>query len=99
MAFEEVAFAFGEPFQCPYCYMEQTVKNKTAWKYVERLFPSQMPFVKETADLSTESMCFEISNHMCALLESVTSRCSGVATNGLPTRFGTIDENGFVSLA
>ena len=33
MAFEGVPFEFGEPFQCPYCYTEQTVKNKTAWKY------------------------------------------------------------------
>jgi hypothetical protein len=33
MAFESVPFEFGEPFQCLYCYMEQTVKNKTAWKY------------------------------------------------------------------
>ena len=34
MAFEDVPFEFGKPFQCPYCYTEQTVKNKTAWKYV-----------------------------------------------------------------
>ncbi len=99
MAFQEVAFEFGEPFQCPYCYMEQSVKNKTAWKYGEKLFHSQTPFVKETADISAESMCFEISNHMCALSESVTSRCSEAATSGLPTRFRTIDENGFAWLA
>jgi hypothetical protein len=40
MAFESVPFEFGEPFQCPYCYMEQTVKNKTAWKYDHLPFPS-----------------------------------------------------------
>jgi hypothetical protein len=38
MAFEGVPFEYGEPFQCPYCYMEQTVKNKTAWKYDYDLF-------------------------------------------------------------
>lgn len=31
-AFPGVPFEFGEPFQCPYCYTEQTVKNKAAWK-------------------------------------------------------------------
>lgn len=31
-AFEGIPFEFGEPFQCPYCYTEQIVKNKTAWK-------------------------------------------------------------------
>jgi hypothetical protein len=39
MAFEGVPFEFGEPFQCPYCYMERTVKNKTAWKYDRNPFP------------------------------------------------------------
>lgn len=32
MAFDGVPFEFGEPFQCPYCYAEQTVKNRAAWK-------------------------------------------------------------------
>lgn len=32
-AFEGVPFQYGEPFQCPYCYTEQTVKGKKAWKY------------------------------------------------------------------
>lgn len=32
-AFEGIPFEFGEPFQCPYCYTEQKVKNKAAWKY------------------------------------------------------------------
>jgi len=31
-AFEGVPFVFGEPFQCPYCYTEQNVKNRNAWK-------------------------------------------------------------------
>lgn len=31
-AFPDVAFEYGEPFQCPYCYTEQVVKNKAAWK-------------------------------------------------------------------
>lgn len=33
MAFEGIPFQFGEPFQCPFCYTEQTVKNRAAWKY------------------------------------------------------------------
>jgi hypothetical protein len=33
MAFEGVPFAYGEPFQCPYCHTEQTVKNRNTWKY------------------------------------------------------------------
>jgi hypothetical protein len=31
-AFEDVLFKYGEPFQCPFCYTEQIVKNKNAWK-------------------------------------------------------------------
>jgi hypothetical protein len=31
-AFEDVLFEYGEPFQCPFCYTEQVVKNKNAWK-------------------------------------------------------------------
>lgn len=34
MAFEGVPFEYGEPFQCPYCYMEQVVKNRMEWKFV-----------------------------------------------------------------
>ena len=60
MAFEGVSFEFREPFQCPYCYMEQTVKNKTAWKYDHSPFPSLVVCSKQRADLSTESMSFEI---------------------------------------
>ena len=33
MAFEGIPFRYGEPFQCPYCYTEQSVKNRSAWKY------------------------------------------------------------------
>jgi SepF-like predicted cell division protein (DUF552 family) len=32
MAFDGIPFEFGAPFQCPYCYTEQTVKNRAAWK-------------------------------------------------------------------
>ena len=32
MAFEDIPFRYGEPFRCPYCYMEQEVTNKAAWK-------------------------------------------------------------------
>lgn len=31
-AFPDVPFEYGEPFLCPYCYTEQEVKNKAAWK-------------------------------------------------------------------
>lgn len=31
-AFPDVPFEYGEPFKCPYCYTEQNVKNKAAWK-------------------------------------------------------------------
>ena len=33
-AFESVPFEFGQPFQCPYCWTEQNVKGRNAWKYV-----------------------------------------------------------------
>ena len=36
-AFEGVPFAYGEPFQCPLCFTEQTVKNRAAWKYIAHL--------------------------------------------------------------
>ena len=32
LAFPDIPFEFGEPFNCPYCYTEQNVKNKAAWK-------------------------------------------------------------------
>jgi len=31
-AFTDVEFVYGEPFQCPYCFTEQIVKNKSDWK-------------------------------------------------------------------
>lgn len=31
-AFADVPFVYGEPFQCPYCFTEQVVKHKAAWK-------------------------------------------------------------------
>jgi hypothetical protein len=33
-AFEGIPFEYGEPFRCLYCYTEQVVKNKIAWKQV-----------------------------------------------------------------
>jgi len=71
MAFEDVPFEFGEPFQCPYCYMEVTVKNKTAWKYAHDILYLPTPPIVDKADLNAESMYFEISSHMSALSESV----------------------------
>lgn len=35
LAFKDVPFEFDEPFQCPYCYTEQAVKNKSKWKCVQ----------------------------------------------------------------
>lgn len=32
MAFESVEFEFGQPFLCPYCCTEQSVRNRKAWK-------------------------------------------------------------------
>lgn len=31
-AFPDIRFEYGQPFQCPYCFIEQIVKNKSAWK-------------------------------------------------------------------
>lgn len=31
-AFPDIMFEYGEPFQCPYCFTEQSVENKSAWK-------------------------------------------------------------------
>ncbi|KFY60055.1 hypothetical protein V496_05455 [Pseudogymnoascus sp. VKM F-4515 (FW-2607)] len=42
-AFPDVAFEYGEPFQCPYCYTEQVVKNKAAWK--KHIFRDLKPYV------------------------------------------------------
>jgi hypothetical protein len=47
LAFEGVPFRFGEPFQCPYCYTEQTVKNRSDWKYV---IPGIMEYAAESTD-------------------------------------------------
>jgi hypothetical protein len=38
MAFEGIPFEYGEPFQCPYCYTEQTVKSRADWKYDSLLY-------------------------------------------------------------
>lgn len=42
-AFEGIPFEFGEPFRCPYCYTEQVVENKTAWK--KHVFRDLKPYV------------------------------------------------------
>lgn len=43
-AFEGVEFMYGEPFQCPLCYTEQTVKNRAAWKYEISFHPLSLLF-------------------------------------------------------
>jgi hypothetical protein len=40
MAFDGVPFEYGKPFQCRYCYTEQTAKNRGEWKYAAFLAPS-----------------------------------------------------------
>ncbi|TVY53442.1 hypothetical protein LCER1_G003858 [Lachnellula cervina] len=42
-AFPDVPFQYGEPFQCPFCYMEQEVKNKAVWK--RHVFRDLKPYV------------------------------------------------------
>ncbi|MAD85559.1 MAG: hypothetical protein CL912_21575 [Deltaproteobacteria bacterium] len=37
-AFEGIPFEFGQPFQCPYCWTEQNMKGRNAWKYVYYAF-------------------------------------------------------------
>lgn len=41
MAFDGIPFKYGEPFQCPYCYTEQLVENRSSWKYVIDSSPDQ----------------------------------------------------------
>ncbi|CAG8953279.1 hypothetical protein HYFRA_00003486 [Hymenoscyphus fraxineus] len=55
-AFPEILFEYGEPFQCPYCFTEQVVKTKAAWKYVNKLLLS------EYANEIVENMFFEVKN-------------------------------------
>jgi len=40
MAFDGIPFEYGKPFQCRYCYTEQTVKNRGEWKYATSQVPS-----------------------------------------------------------
>ncbi|TVY38770.1 hypothetical protein LSUB1_G004396 [Lachnellula subtilissima] len=42
-AFENIPFEFGEPFQCPYCYTDTTVKNRNSWK--KHIFRDLKPYV------------------------------------------------------
>jgi hypothetical protein len=41
VAFDGVAFQFGEPFQCPYCFTELSVRNRSEWKYVTHYLGSR----------------------------------------------------------
>lgn len=34
MAFDGIPFEYGNPFMCPYCFTEQSCKDRTVWKYV-----------------------------------------------------------------
>ncbi|OBT70030.1 hypothetical protein VE03_00659 [Pseudogymnoascus sp. 23342-1-I1] len=48
-AFPNVPFEYGEPFQCPYCYTEQEVKSKAAWK--KHIFRDLKPYMLENSQL------------------------------------------------
>ncbi|RAL67571.1 hypothetical protein DID88_008326 [Monilinia fructigena] len=43
MAFEDVPFEFGSHFRCPYCFTEQAVKKRSAWK--KYVFRDLRPYV------------------------------------------------------
>ncbi|RDW77569.1 hypothetical protein BP6252_05622 [Coleophoma cylindrospora] len=42
-AFPGVLFEFGEPFMCPYCWTEEVVQNRAAWK--KHVFQDLKPYV------------------------------------------------------
>ncbi|KAG4425045.1 hypothetical protein IFR04_001815 [Cadophora malorum] len=42
-AFECIPFEFGQPFQCPYCWTEQNMKGRNAWK--KHVFRDLRPYV------------------------------------------------------
>ncbi|RDW61415.1 hypothetical protein BP5796_11307 [Coleophoma crateriformis] len=42
-AFPGVLFEFGEPFICPYCWTEEVVQNRAAWK--KHVFQDLKPYV------------------------------------------------------
>ncbi|KFZ13509.1 hypothetical protein V502_06562 [Pseudogymnoascus sp. VKM F-4520 (FW-2644)] len=41
--FPKIPFKYGQPFQCPYCFTEQTVENRSAWK--THVFRDLKPYV------------------------------------------------------
>ncbi|KFY70285.1 hypothetical protein V498_10372, partial [Pseudogymnoascus sp. VKM F-4517 (FW-2822)] len=41
--FPKIPFEYGQPFQCPYCFTEQTVENRSAWK--THVFRDLKPYV------------------------------------------------------
>jgi hypothetical protein len=43
LAFDGIPFEYGSPFMCPYCFIEQYCKDRTAWKYGDAHFPSYHP--------------------------------------------------------
>ncbi|TGO46729.1 hypothetical protein BCON_0310g00070 [Botryotinia convoluta] len=43
MAFEDVPFKFGSPFRCPYCFTEQEVRTRSAWK--KHVFRDLKPYI------------------------------------------------------
>ncbi|TEY71628.1 hypothetical protein BOTCAL_0089g00070 [Botryotinia calthae] len=68
MAFEDVPFQFGSPFRCPYCFTEQVVENRSAWK--KHVFRDLRPYVCtfQECDLRmfrsrNEWFAHEVQNH------------------------------------
>ncbi|KAM0182216.1 hypothetical protein ACHAPF_001103 [Botrytis cinerea] len=68
MAFEDVPFQFGSPFRCPYCFTEQVVNNRSAWK--KHVFRDLRPYVCtfQECDLRmfwsrNEWFAHEVQNH------------------------------------
>jgi hypothetical protein len=64
-AFEGVVFEYGKPFKCPYCYTEQMVKNKTAWKYELVLDP----YERSVADLYRSHVFHDLKPYICTFKE------------------------------
>ncbi|KAG9231767.1 hypothetical protein BJ875DRAFT_106323 [Amylocarpus encephaloides] len=67
-AFPNIPFKYGEAFQCPYCFTEQVVKGKSAWK--KHVFRDLKPYVCtfESCDLlmfrsRNEWFEHELQNH------------------------------------
>jgi hypothetical protein len=60
MAFDGIPFKYGEPFQCRYCYTEQTVKNRGEWKYAAFQAPSLTTPVRSLSFPFSISLPFHI---------------------------------------